>query len=337
MEKYFGHKNPFDVYITPLDNRETSGEWVSFPTTPETLRDVFRRLEIGPDEWAISNINCNVYGINGTLMEVSSLDELNHLARKLEELSDDEFQQYQVVIEIDRHCNTVPDLINLCDNLECYDFYPDITDDEELGRHQLFEESGLNRNTLYEIADYIDFERYGEDHRENEGGIFADHCYVVPSGCGFTEYYRGEIGDIPEENLVTTQIEVPELTDDERLDRCIELAIDLDSFFRAFDPQYAAQYPEDQEQKEAICDDLFAGKIAAIDARLSDMGQDENDVLPMELAKYKAAIRYDPAQDILPEPEKPRLTIGTSSARPTMLGPASPGRDAQPPCVIEVP
>lgn len=309
MEKYFGHKNPFDVYITPLHNRETSGEWVSFPTTPETLRDVFRRLEIGPDEWAISNINCNVYGINGTLMETNSLDELNHLACKLEELTDDEFQQYQVVIEIDRHCDTVPDLINLCDNLDCYDFYPDITDDEELGRHQLFEESELHRNTLNEIADYIDFERYGEDHRENDGGMFADHCYIVPSGYSFTEYYRGEIGDIPEENLVTTQIEVPELTDDERLDRCIELAIDLDNFFRAHDPQYASQYPDDQEQKEAICDDLFDGKIAAIDARLSDMGQDENDVLPMEIAKYKAAIRYDPAQDTLPEPEKMRVLV----------------------------
>ncbi len=37
---------------------------------------------------------------------------------------------------------------------------------------------------------------------------------------------------------------------------------------------------------------------------LEDLGQDDHDVLPTELAEYKAAIRYDPEQD--PRPEKLR-------------------------------
>ena len=48
---------------------------------------------------------------------------------------------------------------------------------------------------------------------------------------------------------------------------------------------------------------------------LDDLGQGEHDVLPQELAKYKAAIRYDPSQDIqekmtvlMVEPRKPPYT-----------------------------
>ena len=40
---------------------------------------------------------------------------------------------------------------------------------------------------------------------------------------------------------------------------------------------------------------------------------------------------------IRPLPEKPKLRTGESSRRPRMAGKAMPGREAQPPCVIEVP
>ena len=101
-----------------------------------------------------------------------------------------------------------------------------------------------------------------------------------------------------------TKIIVPELSDDDRLDRSIELAIDLDNFFRQQDPDYAARCPNDQQQKEAIADDLYAGKIMAIEQRLTELGVEEHDYLFQELAGYKDAIRYDPAADLPPEPEK---------------------------------
>ncbi len=106
---------------------------------------------------------------------------------------------------------------------------------------------------------------------------------------------------------MTTLLVTPELDEDERLERAIELAVDLDSFFRNFDSDYAATYPDIQKQQETICDNLYDGKIAIYDAMLEDLGQDDNDVLPMELAEYKAAIRYDPEQD--PRPEKLRVLV----------------------------
>ena len=302
MGKYFGVGNdvPFEVYLTPLDNEKTSGEWVSFPTTPETLRDVFARLEIGSSEWSIANVEAHIYGIRDVIWQCNSLDELNYLAAKLEELDEPSIGTYQSVIEIDEHCDSVAELINLTDNLDCYDVEPEISDYDDLARYVLFERdsNSYNRNTLDALEDYIDYEAFGRSVADGEDGKLAEGCYVCPSGCSFVDSYDGNPATIPAEYRVTQKIIVPELTDDERLDKAISLAIDLDRFFRHFDQDYAAKFPEAQIKQELICDDLFAGRIAAIEAMLDDLGQGEHDALPLELAEYKAAIRYDPSKDI---------------------------------------
>ena len=300
LSKYFGFQNPFDAYITALDNNKPGGVWVSFPTTAESLQDVFQRLELTKDDWAIPNMDCHVNGVRGELMECNSLDELNYLAAKLEDLTEEEFEQFQAVVEINEHCDDVADLINLCDNLDCYNFTMDVTDEEDLARQRLSDRNTFDQHTVDALYNYIDFEDFGEDIASEENGKFSDNCYIVPSGSTFVEYYSGEIQDIPEQYRVTTLLEVPGLTEEERLDKSIELAIDLDNFFRHHDADYAARCPNDQQQKEAISDDLFAGKIAAIEKRLEDMGLDRDDDLFMELNAYKAAIRYDPEQDKLP-------------------------------------
>ena len=319
MAKYFGVGDdlPFEVYITPLDNQKTAGEWVSFPTTPENLRDLFARLEIGPSDWSIANVEAHIYGIRDVIWHCDSLDELNYLAAKLEELDADSIGTFQSVIEIDEHCDSVAELINLTGNLDCYNVQAEIADYDDLGRHVLFDRDSYSydRNTLDALEDYIDFEGFGHAIAEGEDGKLAEGCYVCPSGCPFVDSYDGDPTTIPEEYRVTQMIVVPELTDDERLDKAISLAIDLDRFFRHFNQDYAARFPDAQIKQELICDDLFAGKIAAIDAMLDNLGQGEHDVLPQELAKYKAEIRYDPSQDIqetmtvlVVEPRKPPYT-----------------------------
>ena len=319
MRKYYGvgEDVPFQVYLTPLDNEKTTGEWVSFPTTADHLKDVFARLDIGPSEWNIVNVECNVYGIRDVVWQCESLDELNYLAAKLEDLSETELGEYQAIIEIEEHCDCMQELINLADNLDCYSIEAEISDYDDLARYVLYDRDSYsyNRNTLDALEDYIDFEAFGRSVAQGEGGVLADACYVCPSGCSFVENYNGNPATIPEEYRVTQKIVVPELTEDERLDKAISLAMSLDHFFREFDKDYAIKFPEAQIKQELICDDLLAGKIAAIDAMLDDLGQGAHDVLPQELAVYKAGIRYDPEKDIpetmtvlVVEPRKPPYT-----------------------------
>ena len=319
MRKFYGvgEDVPFQVYITPLDNEKTTGEWVSFPTTPEAMKELFLRLDIGPSDWSITNVECNVYGIRETVWQCNSLDELNYLAAKLDELDAASVGTYQSLIEIDKHCDSVPELINLTDNLDCYDVEPEIYSYDDLARYVLFDRDShsYNRSTLEMLEDYIDYEGFGRSVADGEDGTLAENCYISPSGSTFVEIYDGNPATIPEQYRVTQKIIVPELTDDERLDKAISLAMSLDHFFREFDKDYAAKFPEAQIKQELICDDLYAGKIAAIEAMLDDLGQSEHDVLPQELAEYKSAIRYDPSKDIpetmtvlVVEPRKPPYT-----------------------------
>lgn len=71
----------------------------------------------------------------GKIGEYENLDESNHLARLLSELDQGDLEKFEVVIDSGEHTPSVADLINLAQNLDCYEFYPDIGSEEDLGRY----------------------------------------------------------------------------------------------------------------------------------------------------------------------------------------------------------
>ena len=93
----------------------------------------------------------------------------------------------------------VKDLINLTQNLDLYRFYPDISDDEGLGR--LYADELGTIDIPEHIQNYFDYEAYGRDVRINEGGVFAPGGYVSAVPEGFKEYYHGP-QDIPPEHRI---------------------------------------------------------------------------------------------------------------------------------------
>ncbi len=60
-------------------------------------------------------------------------------------------------------------MINLTQNLDLYRFYPDISDDEGLGR--LYADELGTIDIPEHIQNYFDYEAYGRDVRINEGGV----------------------------------------------------------------------------------------------------------------------------------------------------------------------
>ena len=135
---------PFDAFITNLgkyNEGDLVGEWVHFPTTPEEMQDVFKRIGIGQkddfgqpyEEWFITDYDCYVPGLYDVLGEYESLDELNYLASKIEELDKYEWETFNAAVEMGEYTGSVKDLINLTENLDCYNFYSDIHSDSDLG------------------------------------------------------------------------------------------------------------------------------------------------------------------------------------------------------------
>ena len=204
---YYDHNKdyPFAAFITNLgkyNEGELVGEWVKFPTTAEELKEVFKRIGIGQkddfgqpyEEWFITDYDCYVDGLYSKLGEYESLDELNYLASKLDEMSESEYAQFQAGMEMGDHCGSLQEIINLTENLDCYEVYPDIHDYDDLGRYYIEELDVMQ--VPEHLQNYIDYEAYGRDVAIDENGAFTDQGYVRDTGDSFHEYYDGERGSI---------------------------------------------------------------------------------------------------------------------------------------------
>ena len=305
---------PFAAFITNLGKYNEGalvGEWVKFPTTAEELKKVFERIGIGAkddfgqtyEEWFITDYDCYVDGLYDLLGEYANLDELNYLASKLDDMSQDEYERFQAAMEIGDHTGSIQELINLTENLDCYDVYPDIHDHDDLGRYYIEELDAMQ--VPEHLRNYIDYEAYGRDIALEESGQFTDLGYVRDTGDSFHEYYDGERGSIPEEyRVMTFQDDIPE---EEISEWAMDLAYDMDEFFRQHDPQYAAEHPEEHAAKEEIYENLMAGRISALDEKLAALGQTQEDYLPSEIEKFKDATGYEEFLDV--DPQAIRETI----------------------------
>ena len=330
MPDYSYNKDyPFAAFITNLgkyNEGELVGEWVKFPTTAEEMKEVFKRIGIGQrddfgqpyEEWFITDYDCYVDGLYSKLGEYENLDELNYLASKLDEMSDSEYAQFQAGMEMGDHCGSLQEIINLTENLDCYEVYPHIEDYDDLGRYYIEELEVMQ--VPEHLQNYIDYEAYGRDVAMDENGSFTDQGYVRDTGDRFCEYYDGERGSIPDEyRVMTFQDDLPE---EEKSEWAMDIAFDMDEFFRQNDPQYAAEHPEAHAAKEELYENLMAGRISALDEKLAALGQTQEDYLPSEIEKFKDATGYEEFLDFDPAEVKAALEDPNRSRVDEMLAAA---------------
>ena len=330
MPDYSYNKDyPFAAFITNLgkyNEGELVGEWVKFPTTAEELKEVFKRIGIGQkddfgqpyEEWFITDYDCYVDGLYSKLGEYENLDELNYLASKLDEMSESEYAQFQAGMEMGDHCGSLQEIINLTENLDCYEVYPHIEDYDDLGRYYIEELEVMQ--VPEHLQNYIDYEAYGRDVAMDENGSFTDQGYVRDTGDRFCEYYDGERGSIPDEyRVMSFQDDLPE---EEKSEWAMDIAFDMDEFFRQNDPQYAAEHPEAHAAKEEIYESLMAGRISALEEKLAALGQTQEDYLPSEIEKFKDATGYEEFLDFDPAEVKAALEDPNRSRVDEMLAAA---------------
>ena len=225
---------------------------------------------------------------------------MNYLASKLDDMSQDEYERFQAAMEIGDHTDSIQELINLTENLDCYDVYPDIHDHDDLGRYYIEELDAMQ--VPEHLRNYIDYEAYGRDIALEESGQFTDLGYVRDTGDRFDEVYDRHRESIPWEYRVTVTQEEQEFLDESaKSDMATDLAYDMDEFFRQHDPQYAAGHPEEHAAKEEIYENLMAGRISALDEKLAALGQTQEDYLPSEIGKFKGATGYEGFLDMDPQ------------------------------------
>ncbi len=192
----------FEAYITNLgkyNEGELVGETLKFPTSPQAVQALLKHIGVDGiryEEFVITSFDGDVLGLYDYLGEYENLDELNHLACLLSELDQGELEKFEAVLHTGAHTSSVADIINLTQNLDCFEFYPEIENEEHLGRY-----CAEDLPIPAELKDYFDYEAYGRDISINEGGHMAPGGYVVQTSGDFKEYYHGP-QDIPAEHKV---------------------------------------------------------------------------------------------------------------------------------------
>ena len=117
-------------------------------------------------------------------------------------------------IEYGDHADSLQDIINLAQNLDCYWIYPSVHNEEEYG-HYLVDE--LEEPELSdEVKRYFMYEEYGRDASINDDGMFTEKGYIYNNRNTFTEWYDGR--DVPQEYRVTPQPPQPERPDPSKVE-----------------------------------------------------------------------------------------------------------------------
>ena len=191
---------------TRFETGKPGGEWLSMPTTTEQLHAAMRSVGItaeNPQDFFIngfSNTEQYPFDVPLSVIQGSTIDELNYLGKLLEMQSDEDRDKFTAAVMLGEHAGSVKDLINLAQNLDCYWIYPTVRSEADYGYYLIDE---LDELELPEEAKkYFKYEEYGRDAVQKDRGQFTDQGYIYNNGNTFSQWYNGRDNDIPKEYKV---------------------------------------------------------------------------------------------------------------------------------------
>ena len=192
-----------DAYITNLgkyNEGELCGEYLKLPAEKADVQALLARIGVDGiiyEETFITDYETDIDGLSRYMGEYESVDELNYLAALLSDMGDSELEKFTAAIEYGEYTSSIKDLINLTQNLDNYEFYPDIEDEEDLG-YYLIDELGYEE-IPERLENYFDYEAYGRDMSLDSGGVFIDGGGYVEHNHGRNIEYYGGRDDLPDE------------------------------------------------------------------------------------------------------------------------------------------
>lgn len=205
------------VYIENATDPSIGGFTIPLPTTTEKLRPWLEAIGIGVSgmEVDILDFRATILGLQDSISEMGekiSLEELNYFAEKIANLDESDRVVLSAVLEAERHCGNVAELINLTGNLDRFHLQPAFSE-EQYGEFLLdmvkadtsdvfskLEQSGYDdeRNLakhILRLEAHVDYAAYGRTAAEEKGGVFTKQGYLTERE-GFQTIYRGP-EDIP--------------------------------------------------------------------------------------------------------------------------------------------
>jgi hypothetical protein len=169
------------IFVTNLGQYNEGylvGKWVKLPVCEDVLDKVLKEIGIDEyyEEYFITDYENEIIGIGDVISEYSSVQALNELAQRLEDLSDDEADKLGAVLEYEA-CRSVSEVLELLDKLDEFDLLTDVTDDEELGYY--YAEEYCCIDIPESIQPYFDYEKFGRNIRLQSSCLFTSYGFLL--------------------------------------------------------------------------------------------------------------------------------------------------------------
>ena len=178
-----------------------SGANITLPTEDSFLRDTMRRAYVDENE-AYRIEFCGRWPdfLVDALNQTGSitLEEANVLAYLVSYMDTLQMETYEAAIQMRQEEKidvppTIKELINLCYNLDCYEFRPGIRNDRELGEVCL--DGGISDwidRLSDDVVELLDPEKVGMEQRREEQGVFTSKGYAFPNARSRQDMYDGK-------------------------------------------------------------------------------------------------------------------------------------------------
>ena len=169
------------IYLTNLE-KYVEGclvyELVKLPIDKEKLQDVLDHIGIDGQQYEevfISDYESTLSNLH--ISEYASIQELNELAEKIDELADYDYEKLGAVLECES-CMTIAEILEIIDELDNFDLLTEVDNDEALGEYYA-EACCIFHNIPDSISRYFDFEAYGRDIRLESNMCFTSYGVVI--------------------------------------------------------------------------------------------------------------------------------------------------------------
>lgn len=180
-----------------------NGAELRLPANADEIQDAMERARIDNGQtYHIGEIVDNSGDEINYIPDEPSLAELNYLAQRLDEMTDDDQLLFRACVRMEDALPDMKKLINLTYNLKDCVIAGAVSNDAALGKFLVDNDMidslvGLPN----EDREYIDYGRVGKIHREAKHGVFIDGAYVANLASKFQEVYDGK--NLPEQPAET--------------------------------------------------------------------------------------------------------------------------------------
>lgn len=185
----------FEVWVGNLGKYvegDLEGEWLSFPTTKESIERTLDKIGIGEGYEEIMVEEIDVLGhssyLNDIFGEYPRLDDLNMVAHLMSRLSEEEMQLTEFYVAANEGGMDIEEFANVLLQTDEIPYYPfsfpgmencrEMSEEEKYGYTVTYESGAYEKLKEIGLEDYIDFEAMGRDANLSGHVVFFPDGYM---------------------------------------------------------------------------------------------------------------------------------------------------------------